>query len=273
MKINNNSHNNFIVHYITMKFNKVNRPSDLVLANYNWWKNKGSSLQDGPESVKNEHLKGSLFQDNPFSCYDRDDIINENSYDDNIIIELNKYMITTDSQCGSCDDTYTSYHEACLPDRFDRFGIPTETLRQAVVREEQRAYVSGLMTYGLAIQLSSILDKNKYKNDFSYVMYRPQIGSNDKLIMGDIDFFNEYVPLTSEFVKLNSGEQIVLNVTNCPKIKSLLKYANSDINNFKNRLPQKKSKYIDKLVHVQFIMNKFCEKGLLEKLLAIFQSM
>ncbi len=89
---------------------------------------------------------------------------------------------------------------------------------------------------------------------------------------GNVDFFKDRVPLTSEFVKLNSDEEIVLDVTNCPSIKSLLEYVNGKSDNYKNGLSHKRSKYIDELVHVQFVMNKFCEKGLIEKLLVIFQS-
>lgn len=201
-----------------MKFNKVNSTSDLILANYNWWK-----------------TPKSLSKDNPFSCYDRDDIINENSYDDNIITELNKYMITTDSQCGLYEDVHNPYPEVCLPCRSERVDIPIEILREAIFdRIEQRAYVSGLMTYHTAIKLSPIFDK--YNNDFMYIMFR----ISNKLILGNVELFKNRIPLTSEYVKLDLEKEIVIDVTNCPNIRSLMKYSISDLNHYKDRLSRKK---------------------------------
>lgn len=229
-------------------FKKATCPSDLVLANYHWW-----------------HTNHSLANYNPFSCYNRNEIINENSYDESVIVELNKYMITNDSQCGSCDNKFSSYHEACLVHRSDISGLSIDKLRRSVARVEQRAYVDGWMTLENAKKLSSIL--NKSKRDFSYIMFRHGIPyKRKKLIIGDVEVYNDYIPLTTEIVKLASGEEIEISPTNCPPVNKLLEYFKEELDQLVYELP-KMMYNCDNLIKVNFIMNEYCEKGLMKKLL------
>ncbi len=64
--------------------------------NAEWWKTPGSKGDDHPVAVL-------------ASGYDRDDILSENP-DAGELIELNKYVITVDSQDYSCDSKFSTAH-------------------------------------------------------------------------------------------------------------------------------------------------------------------
>jgi hypothetical protein len=73
-----------------------NNPEELIKANYLWWKTPGANWRQ------------NVFSD---SQYTRDDILNENP-NAKKLIELNKYIITLDSQDNSrCEKNYILQHE------------------------------------------------------------------------------------------------------------------------------------------------------------------
>ena len=102
-----------------------------IEANRRWWRHQGSSADD-----------------NPFSDYDRDDVIAENRYGD-AIVRLNAHIITTNSQSGK----YEQHPSVPDPDAVRFYeevdGVPKGLLDGCLSASHQRPYLCAVASQSL----------------------------------------------------------------------------------------------------------------------------
>lgn len=122
---------------------------ELLELNYNWWTT--------PKSTYNEHC---LYYH--LSYYNRDDIIEENNYSDNII-QLNKHIVTIDSQENVFRENINEYfHPKFVESVSERDSIDyNELINTPYICEYQRAYLEIITTTNKGNKIWNILRKNK----------------------------------------------------------------------------------------------------------------
>lgn len=112
----------------------------LIAANYKWW-------QTG----------GALADENPFSDYDRDAIIEENGYSPDLLIALNRHIITLNSQRGKRDNNPTVPHPNYVRQFEEHDVVPKGLLTDCPCTADQRPYLQ-------AIAPEQVLDR--FRQDF-----------------------------------------------------------------------------------------------------------
>ena len=102
-----------------------------IEANRQWWRTQGSAADD-----------------NPFSDYDRDDIVAENRYGD-AIVRLNDHIITTNSQSGQYDE-HPSVPDPEHVKFFEQVdGVPKGSLDGCLWATHQRPYLCAVANRSL----------------------------------------------------------------------------------------------------------------------------
>ena len=233
-----------------VSFFKAHNIEELLIANHSWW-----------------NRDGALARYNPFSAYNRNEIIKENDYNSDLIIKLNKYMISTDSQCGKCETKFSMYHALALPQRSEALDMSINALKKCKVKEMQREYLCGWMIDEDANKLIKYLDKMEASGkdvDFIYTIFK----SNNK-VKSNRDSHYSRISLTTEIIKLADGKQSTYSPTNYQTVSRRFEYVTYEIQELKYQIPRLCDQ-LGKLVYVEFCMKEFCEKGLIEKLLAVF---
>ncbi|MCA1819546.1 MAG: hypothetical protein LC620_05775 [Halobacteriales archaeon] len=96
----------------------------LLTANQQWWR-----------------TPGSMAKDNPFSFYDRDDVIGENGYSLALLVALNRQLITTDSQAGRSEPVPSLAPSGFLRLTEEMDGLRRGSLDGLRCAEHQRPYL------------------------------------------------------------------------------------------------------------------------------------
>lgn len=101
-------------------------------------------------------LEASTAQDNPFSDYDRTEIINDNGSPD-VIVRLNCHIITTNSQCGKFTSQPTIPHPEYVKFVEARDGVSVGKLDGCLCAEHHRPYLCALVDRRSADRFPAVL--------------------------------------------------------------------------------------------------------------------
>ena len=138
---------------------------DIIKQNYTWWKTRGAKSKD-----------------NPFVNMDRDEIIKENNYFSSIV-ELNRYVITTDSQKNMNENKEYIPHIGFMVFMSRRDGFDIEDLKKTpIIESHQVPYIECYMPQNYITPLINASNANKLDFEISIVSRKQYVTSSKKSV-------------------------------------------------------------------------------------------